>query len=170
MFSAITFDEISGLYVPAFWALMNSKKRQLYDSVFSNLKSLVSNEMKTEIFYGDFETANLLSIEKNFPGSQIKCCYFHLLQWWRTANKMGLKQNNVKFFTRIVIENFKIAVHIKEKTMRSKFLNNVNKVIFEENKLKLDEFQMKQLKQFYKSVMRTYFDDHSYFSKFINHR
>jgi hypothetical protein len=83
---------------------------------------------------------------------------------------MGLKQNNVKFFTRIVIENFKIAVHIKEKTMRSKFLNNVNKVIFEENKLKLDEFQMKQLKQFYKSVMRTYFDDHNYFSKFINHR
>jgi hypothetical protein len=78
MFSAITFDEISGLYVPA---LMNSKKRQLYDSVFCNLKSLVSNEMKTEIFYGDFETANLLSIEKNFPGSQIKCCYFHLLQW-----------------------------------------------------------------------------------------
>ena len=120
--------------------------------------------------YADFEIGLLMSIRQNFPKTQIKCCYFHLLQaWWRAANKMGLKQNNIKFFTRILIENFKISVHIKESLLINKFLNNIDK-LFEENKLNLENEVKDRLKTFYSYVFKTYFDEKNVFSQYILHR
>jgi len=84
----MTKDEHSGLFVPAFWVFMNSKRKDLYDSFFSKIKQWFSTKYKVTLqpdeIIADFELGLQLSLKEQFQKSKIRGCYFHLLQsWWR---------------------------------------------------------------------------------------
>ena len=174
LFSAITIDESSGISTPCFWAFMSSKKKELYDSIFTLLKSWFQS--KNALFepnevYADFEVAIHLSIRNNFPRAQIKCCYFHLLQsWWRYAGNSGLKQEQILSFTKTLIENFKIAIHLPDQPLRIKFLNDVKKLILDDNKLNMPSDIKLRMKLFHDYIIKFYFDTNSSFGKYVLHR
>ena len=153
---------------------MSSKKKELYDAVFSNLKSMLISlklDLKPDLIYSDFEKGLVLSLRQNFTESTLKCCYFHLLQaWWRKAQKKGLKQKHLKPFCRHIIENLKIAVHIKDKLLRKKFLNEMQRIIFLENKMNLEKGSLILLQNFFKYTMSNYFEENYFFSEYIIHR
>jgi len=66
LFSGIGKDEASGLYVPCFWVLLTSKKKELYDTVFGCLKSSLFSQgiiFDPIEIYSDFELGLVMSIK-----------------------------------------------------------------------------------------------------------
>lgn len=67
--------------MPLIFVLMTSKSENLYDKMFEELKNIADEynlELNPNFILNDFEKATINSVNKNFPETTNKGCYFHL--------------------------------------------------------------------------------------------
>jgi hypothetical protein len=83
-----------GKCIPILYALLTNKSEKIYTKL---LKLIFENEnsniqiVAPKFFMVDFEKAIVNSVEKYFPATTVKLCYFHFTQsMWRNVQKKGL--------------------------------------------------------------------------------
>lgn len=163
--------------IPSAWIIINSKKEILYSRMFEALKFSLNTlfhydfqNIKKRIM-SDMEISLQQSIEKSFPKSILKSCFFHYVKnLWEHSKKLGLKKKNNYKWLSIFISNFKIAVHIKDKNLQTYLVNQVEKQFIERNHFSLDEICLVKLGEFFTYIKKTYFDQNSFFSRYIDCR
>ena len=164
LFSAIIKDEISGIYTPGFWVFMSGKKKELYDSVFPTIKQWFLTNKNQQLspveITVDFEIALHLSVRLISKSNVVISIYY------RPAFEK-LKQKKILSFTKKLIQNFKIAVHLPTNRFRELYLEKVNQIIIENNELQIDVSFLSKFKTFFTYVQKTYFDKTSPFSQYI---
>jgi len=164
--------------IPGAWFILNSKKEDIYWRMFSALKSSILIQLGLDLVEKDnltimsnMEIGLQLAIEKSFPKARLQSCYFHYIKnLWDNSKRMGLKTKSNSKLLRLFINNFKIAVHVTDESLRFYLLEKVKKYYLENNYFDLNETTISKLKEFYCYILRTFFDKKSYFSKYVNQK
>ena len=80
-----------GHLLPSLFILLSNKSENIYGRMWEQIKILCPNACPSHLIV-DFELAAINSFSLNFPGTQIKGCFFHLTQnLWRKIQELGLK-------------------------------------------------------------------------------
>ena len=88
------FEQITLTKIPCVFILCSSKTKQIYLSIFNNLK-LILEDLKFNImweqFHTDFEKSLYFSIKQIFPNVIFFGCYFHFIKTlWKKLNNLFL--------------------------------------------------------------------------------
>ena len=73
----ILLASYKGHSLPIIKAIMTGKTRQLYDSVFARVKSLLPETVKPTLIISDYEPALMGSLSVIFPMAKVIGCWFH---------------------------------------------------------------------------------------------
>ena len=110
------------------------------------------------------------SLLEQFERSKLRSCYFHLVKaWWSHANKQGLRKKNVVEITKLIIQSFKMAVHIDDIEIKKSFIKDVNRIFFIENFWDLEKEMLGTFASFFDKILELYFTENSFFSQFIDY-
>ena len=102
-------DLIIELKIPAFYILINGKKKIFYDYIFQSVYNILTENKKLDIKFKiittDSEEALIKSFKKYFPNSIRISCYFHYIQAIiRNIKKYGLYKKEDKLISNIIIK------------------------------------------------------------------
>ena len=80
-----------GHLLPCLFVLLSNKSENIYALMWNEIKILCPQECPSHLLV-DFEQAAINAFYLNFPGTQVKGCFFHLTQnMWRKIQDLGLK-------------------------------------------------------------------------------
>ena len=103
LFNIIGREKKTGILLPLIFILMTSKSFFLYQNIFENIKTLLSNnnisiDFKKIFIMMDFEKGARKAIKNIFPKSKLLGCYFHYTKaLWNKAKKQGLFKFSILF-------------------------------------------------------------------------
>lgn len=118
LFNIIWREKKTGILLPLIFILMTSKSFFLYQDIFENIKTLLSNnnisiDFKKVFIMMDFEKGARKAIKKVFPKCKLLGCYFHYTKaLWNKAKKQGLFKKEIFKDTYTLIFSLKIYVFI----------------------------------------------------------
>ena len=109
--------------------LMSDEREETFKRLLNELK--VYFDFFPEFITTDFSISNINAIEKVFKDDNVKLitCFFHLVQaWWRKANQLGLRRNEIKEKTKFLINNLKLCAFMsfEEATKYYNMIKNHN--------------------------------------------
>lgn len=128
--------------------LMSDEREETFKRLLNELK--VYFDFYPEFITTDFSMSNINAIEKVFKDDNLKLitCFFHLVQaWWRKANQLGLRRNEIKEKTKFLINNLKLCAFMSFEEA-TKYYN----MIKNHNDLKDERFEL-----FFKYLDTTWF-------------
>ena len=89
--------------------LMSDEREETYIRLYNELKNKYN--FNPSFLTCDFALPNINAIKSVYKNDNIKIitCFFHLVQaWWRKANTLGLRRNDIKEKTKFLIINLKL--------------------------------------------------------------
>ncbi|KAL4512953.1 hypothetical protein ABPG72_017638 [Tetrahymena utriculariae] len=167
-------DEILGENRIGAYFLVNPKAQIVYERMLQSfidcLKNKFSVSLKIKIAIMDMEIS-LQNAWKNKIGSQIRSCFFHVVKnIWEHASDYGLKKKNLLFYTSLIINNLKVALHIQEYEEKIKFITNMQQVLLEQNIYDKPKDKLDTYYKFLSKITSIYIDKNSTFSKNLTYQ
>ena len=110
----------TNLHTPVLSAFLTSKTKEVYQLLFSSIKSLLDKyafniDFSKITIYCDFEQALRTTIRTECRGVSIIGCFFHYVKaLWHKAAKLGLKRDNYLQTTKNVILQLKLHAHLSK--------------------------------------------------------
>ena len=96
--------------------LMSDEREETYIRLYNELKN--KNNFIPSFLTCDFALANINAIKSVYKNNNVKIitCFFHLIQaWWRKANVLGLRRNDIKEKTKFLMINLKLLAFMELK-------------------------------------------------------
>lgn len=113
-------NEIHNNIIPAVYALLPNKTKNIYKTLFKLIKSQIP-QFYPKTFILDFEQAAMSAIKNMFPESQISGCHFHFSKsLWQKAEELGLTKSKL---ARKHIKRCSVLAHLPKQNIESGWLS-----------------------------------------------